>query len=45
MPDDTSPVDMEEGVKNINDDRNKKMMRKKIQNSQMTPLLLIWRKV
>ena len=43
--DDISPIDMEECVKDRNDDINKNMMRKKSQNSQMTLLLLIWRKV
>ena len=44
-PDDTSPVDMEEGVSDRKYDKNEKMMREKRQNSQMTPPLLIWRKV
>ena len=44
-PDDTLPVVMEEGVSEIKNDKNEKMMREKSQNSHMTLLLLIWRKV
>ena len=44
-PYDTSPIDMEEGVNNKNDDKNGKMMRKKRQISQMTLPLLIGGKV
>ena len=43
--DDTSPVDMEEGVSDRNDDKNEKMTRKKRQNTMMTLPLLRWRKV
>ena len=32
-PDDTSPVDMEEGIKDINDDMNEKTMVEKRQNA------------
>ena len=45
FPDDTSPVDMEEGVSDIKDDNNEKMMRENGQNAQMTLPLLIVRKV
>ena len=44
-PDETSPVDMEEGVSDRKYDKNENTMRKKRQNSQMTILLLICRKV
>ena len=40
-PDETYPVDMEEGLKDINDDRNKNMIGEKRQSAQMKLLLLI----
>ena len=43
--DDTSPVDMEEVVSDRKDYKNKKMMRKDMQNAMMTLLLLRLRKV
>ena len=43
--DDTSPVDMEEGVSDKNMTRMRKMMRKKRQNDQMALPLLILRKM
>ena len=46
FPDETSTVDMEEGVSNRKDNKNeKKMLREKRQNAQMTHSLLILRKV
>ena len=44
-PDETYPVEMEKGVNDINDDKDKKMMRKKGKNAQMTLLLLILMKM
>ena len=44
-PDDTSPIDIEEGVSDIKYDNNEKMMRNKRHNSQMNLTLLIWRTV
>ena len=44
-PDETSHVEMEKGVNDINDDKDKKMMRKKGQNAPMTLLLLILMKM
>ena len=41
--DDTLPFDKEEGASDRKDDKNKKMMKKKGQNAQMTLPLLIWR--
>ena len=45
FPDDTSRVDMEEGLSDIKYDNNEKNDGKKMQNAMMTLLLLIWRKV
>ena len=45
FPDDTSPVDIEGGVSDRNDEKNEKILSKKRQNSQMTLPLLRWRKV
>ena len=42
---DTSPIDKEEGVNDIKDDKNKNIVRIKSQNAQMTLPLLIWRNV
>ena len=44
-PNDTPPKDMEEGVSERKDDKNEKLTSEKRQNSQMTLLLMIWRKV
>ena len=43
-PDETSPVEIEEGVNDKKDDKDKNIMRGKRQNSQMTLTLLILRK-
>ena len=44
-PDDTSTVEMKEGVSDKKYENNGKMMTKKRQNTQVTFILLIWRKV
>ena len=44
-PYETSIVDTEEGVNDINDDSNEKMMKKKRQNAMVTIPLLLLRKV
>ena len=45
FPDDTIPVYMEKDVSEIKDDKNEKIDEKKMQNSRMKLLLVIWRKV
>ena len=45
FPDETSPIDMEEGVNDREDDKNGKTMRKNRQNAHMALPLLILRKV
>ena len=45
FPDDTSTVDMEEGVNDRKYDNNKNVMRKKRHNAYMTLPLMRWRKV
>ena len=44
-PDDTAPVDTEVDFCDIKNKKNEKSRGKKINNAQMTPPLLIWRKV
>ena len=45
LSDDTSPIEEEKGETDRKDEKNKNIMRKKTQNAQMKPPLLIWRKV
>ena len=44
-PDVPSPDDMEEGVSETKDDKNENFNEEKMQNSQISVLLVIWRKV